>query len=44
MDRRQQENLKIKFGARHFEALSEEPGAGVDFKDCVTVSDALAGL
>jgi len=38
--RRESENRKIKFGRRHFEALSDKPEDEVDFKDCTT----LAGL
>jgi type III restriction enzyme len=43
-ERRGSENQKIKFGKRHFEALSNSTGNAVDFRDCVTLSEALASL
>lgn len=43
-DRRNRENQKIHFGKRHFDAISRNPANAVDFKDCVTLSDALASL
>jgi type III restriction enzyme len=42
--RRESENQKIKFGKLHFEALSRNPEDAVDFKDCVTLQEALASL
>jgi type III restriction enzyme len=42
--RRESENLKIKFGKKHFAALSGTPENLVDFKDCVSLQDALASL
>jgi type III restriction enzyme len=41
--RRDSENQKIRFGRRHFEALSESSSDVVDFKDCTTLSEVLAG-
>lgn len=43
-DRRNRENQKIQFGKRHFEAISEKGSDAVDFKDCVTLGEALASL
>lgn len=40
-ERRTVENQKIGFGKLHFRALSMEPGGEVDFRDCVTLSEAL---
>lgn len=42
--RRDSENRKIEFGRRHFEALSESAADLVDFKDCTTLAEALAGI
>jgi len=42
--RRESENQKIKFGKLHFKALSKNPEDAVDFKDCVTLQEALASL
>ncbi|MCH7228999.1 DEAD/DEAH box helicase family protein [Haloferula sp. A504] len=42
--RRDRENQKIKFGKRHFEALSAVEADAVDFRDCVTLREALASL
>jgi type III restriction enzyme len=42
--RRESENQKIKFGKLHFAALSRDPADAVDFKDCVSLQQALASL
>ena len=42
--RRESENQKIKFGKLHFQALSQNPQDAVDFKDCVSLQDALSSL
>lgn len=42
--RRESENQKIEFGRRHFKALSEKAEDEVDFKDCTSLAEALAGL
>lgn len=42
--RRESENQKIEFGRRHFKALSGGAEDVVDFKDCVSLKDALASL
>lgn len=42
--RRANENRKIKFGRRHFEAISSLTGDEVDFHDCVTLKDALNSI
>jgi len=42
--RRESENQKIKFGKLHFKALSQNPANVVNFKDCVTLQEALASL
>lgn len=42
--RRDSENQKIKFGKLHFKALSTDPADAVDFRDCVTLKEALAEL
>jgi type III restriction enzyme len=42
--RRESENQKIEFGRRHFNALSENSEDAVDFKDCVSLQDALSSL
>ena len=42
--RRDSENQKIEFGRRHFKALSGTAEDVVDFKDCVSLQDALASL
>ena len=42
--RRESENQKIEFGRRHFKALSAKAEDEVDFKDCTSLAEALAGL
>ena len=42
--RRESENQKIRFGELHFKALSRNPADAVDFKDCVTLQEALNSL
>ncbi len=42
--RRESENQKIEFGRRHFKALSGSTEDVVDFKDCVSLQDALSSL
>ena len=42
--RRANENRKIKFGKRHFEAISKNSNDTIHFKDCVTLKDALKNL
>jgi type III restriction enzyme len=43
-ERRDKENQKINYGKRHFKALGKEAANSVDFKDCVTLQEALASL